>query len=230
MAHGTFCSYLRVSTAKQGASGLGIEAQRQAIADYLNGGRWSLIAEFVEIESGKRENRPQLHAALRHCKATGSTLVIARLDRLARNAHFLLGLQNAGVKFVAVDMPDANEMTVGIMAVIAQGEAKAISNRTKAALAAAKARGVLLGGCRYEGQGLSAEAAKVGRELGAAAKRAKAEQLAADLLPIIRNIQEGGTTSLHGIAAELNRRGILTARRQVGKWTAQGVKNLLARA
>ena len=148
MAEGNFISYLRVSTAKQGASGLGLEAQRKAVDDYLDGGRWKLRAEFVEIESGKRDDRPELANALKACRAYKATLVIAKLDRLSRDAHFLLGLQKAGVKFVAVDIPEANEMVVGIMAVVAQAERKMISDRTKAALAAAKARGKVLGGNR----------------------------------------------------------------------------------
>src|ERR671911_796243 len=142
MAQGKFVAYYRVSTERQGRSGLGLEAQRKAVEDYLNGGRWQLLAEFVEVESGKREDRPKLAEALALCRLHGATLVIAKLDRLSRDAHFLLGLQKAGVDFVAADMPDANKMTVGIMALVAQHEREMISERTKAALAAAKARGV----------------------------------------------------------------------------------------
>src|SRR3954471_22044869 len=137
MAQGKFISYLRVSTAKQGASGLGIDAQRKAVTDYLNGGRWSLITEVVEVESGKRSDRPKLAEALRLCRLHNATLVIAKLDRLSRDAAFLMKLQNEGVRFVAADMPEANEMVVGIMAVVAQAERKMISARTKAALQAA---------------------------------------------------------------------------------------------
>lgn len=224
MAQGKFVGYIRVSTARQGASGLGIEAQRQAITNYLNGGCWELLAEFVEVESGKRNDRPELQKALRHCKLTGSTLVIARLDRLARNAAFLLGLQNAGVKFVAVDMPDANEMTVGIMAVIAQGEAKAISNRTKAALEAAKARGTMLGNPKN----LNESAAAKGRVLGVRAKKEKADTFAAETVPTIKGYLEQGM-SLNQIARELNRGGILTARGKTGSWTPTAVRNVLVR-
>jgi DNA invertase Pin-like site-specific DNA recombinase len=141
--HGKFVSYLRVSTKRQGESGLGLEAQRKAVSDFLNGGNWQLVEELVEVESGKHDhNRPALHKALEACKVYGATLVIAKLDRLSRDAHFLLGLQKAGVKFVAADMPEANEMVVGIMALVAQAERRMISERTKAALQAAKARGV----------------------------------------------------------------------------------------
>src|SRR6478609_1044909 len=145
MAKGRYVSYLRVSTDRQGRSGLGLEAQRKAVEDFLNGGRWDLIAEFVEVESGKRDDRPKLAEALGLCRLHNATLVIAKLDRLSRDAAFLLGLQKAGVRFVAADMPEANELVVGIMAVVAQAERKMISTRTKAALAAAKARGARLG-------------------------------------------------------------------------------------
>src|SRR6516165_6354786 len=138
MAEGRFVAYYRVSTAKQGASGLGLEAQRAAVADYLNGGSWTLMTEHAEIESGKHSDRPALTKALQDCKLMGATLVIARLDRLSRDAHFLLGLEKAGVDFVAVDMPNANRLTVRLMAVIAQEEREMISARTKAALGAAK--------------------------------------------------------------------------------------------
>src|SRR5215204_3495258 len=149
MATGRYVSYLRVSTDRQGRSGLGLEAQRKAVEDFLNGGRWDLIAEFVEVESGKRDDRPKLAEALALCRLHKATLVIAKLDRLSRDAHFLLGLQKelqkSGLRFVAADLPEANELTVGIMAVVAQAERKMISQRTKAALGAAKARGKKLG-------------------------------------------------------------------------------------
>ena len=109
-------SYLRVSTQKQGRSGLGLEAQRRAVADFLGRGRGELVAEFVEVESGKRDDRPKLAEAMALCRLHNATLVIAKLDRLSRDAAFLLGLQKAGVRFMAVDMPEANELVVGIMA------------------------------------------------------------------------------------------------------------------
>jgi len=143
---GKWVSYLRVSTDKQGASGLGLEAQRKAVADYLNGGKWSLAQEFIEIESGKRSDRPQLAAALAACKKLKAKLVVAKLDRLARNVAFTAKLMESGVEFVAADMPFANKLTIHILAAVAEHEREAISDRTKAALAAAKARGVKLGG------------------------------------------------------------------------------------
>src|SRR3974377_86257 len=122
MSEGKFVSYLRVSTARQGRSGLGLEAQRKAVDDFLNGGDWRVIEEVVEVESGKRTDRPELMKAFQACRLFGAKLVIAKLDRLSRDAHFLLGLEKAGVDFVAVDMPNANRMTVGLMAVVAEEE------------------------------------------------------------------------------------------------------------
>lgn len=146
---GKFISYLRVSTKRQGVSGLaGLESQRHSVNEFLNGGEWNLVEEFVEVESGKRNDRPQLAKALSACRIHGAILVVAKIDRLARNAAFLLNLQAAGVEFVACDMPSANRLVVGILAMVAEEEARAISARTKAALAAAKRRGVKLGTAR----------------------------------------------------------------------------------
>ncbi|GBR09907.1 recombinase family protein [Acetobacter oeni] len=143
-----FVTYFRVSTARQGASGLGIEAQQAAVAAHVVQAGGRVLAEFTEIESGKNNDRPKLAEALERCRLTGAVLLIAKLDRLSRDAHFLLGLDKAGVEFIAADMPNANRLTVGIMALVAQQEREAISARTKAALAAAKARGTKLGGYR----------------------------------------------------------------------------------
>lgn len=144
-----FVSYCRVSTQKQGASGLGLEAQQETVKRFLNGGSWELIAEFVEVETGKGADalakRPKLKAALDACRKHGATLVIAKLDRLARNVYFVSGLMESKVRFVACDMPEANELTIHIMAAFAEHEAKRISQRTKDALAVVKSRGVLLG-------------------------------------------------------------------------------------
>src|SRR5436305_5419555 len=140
---GNFVSYYRVSTDRQGESGLGLDAQRNA--DYLNGGCWNLLAEFTEIESGKRADRPQLAAALGACKKQKARLVIAKLDRLSRNLAFIATLMDSGVEFVAVDNPHANKLTIHILAAVAQHERELISARTSAALKAAKARGKRLG-------------------------------------------------------------------------------------
>ncbi|MFA6241328.1 MAG: recombinase family protein [Candidatus Hydrogenedentales bacterium] len=222
MANGKFVAYYRVSTKAQGQSGLGLEAQKKAVQDYLNGGRWKLVAEFTEVESGKKDKRPQLHAALTSCRVYGARLVIAKLDRLSRDAHFLLGLEKAGVDFVAADMPDANKLTVGILALVAQQEREAISARTKAALAAAKARGKILGGHRPG----ALRRADVGRAESAKMRSDKARSRAADIMPIIEEIRTEGVTSANGIAKELNERCIPTARG--GMWQAVTVQRLLA--
>ena len=221
MGKGRYVSYLRVSTDRQGRSGLGLEAQRKAVEDFLNGGRWDLIAEFVEVESGKRDDRPKLAEALGLCRLHNATLVIAKLDRLSRDAAFLLGLQKAGVRFVAADMPEANELVVGIMAVVAQAERKMISARTKAALAAAKARGARLG----KPENLRNQDA--GRMQGRARRSAMAAERTADLRPIIMDVRASGASSLREIAAGLNQRGIPAARG--GPWSAVQVKRALER-
>lgn len=220
---GNFVAYYRVSTARQGTSGLGLEAQQEAVRTYLNGGDWRLVGEFTEVESGKKSDRPELERALAACAAYRAKLVIAKLDRLSRDAHFLLGLDKAGVDFVACDMPHANRLTVGIMALVAEEEGKAISARTKAALAAAKARGVRLGG--FRGVALS----DVGRAASAASRAAAAAARASDVLPIVEEVRSTGVTSLGSIAKALTDRGVPTARGG-GRWTAEQVRRLLARS
>lgn len=143
---GNFVAYFRVSTQQQGRSGLGLDAQRKAVGDYLNGGKWKLLAEFTEVESGKRSDRPQLAAALALCKKKKAKLVIAKLDRLSRNLHFITGLMESKIAFVACDLPVEDPFMVHIYASVAQQERRMISQRTKAALQAAKARGQKLGG------------------------------------------------------------------------------------
>src|SRR4051812_30772486 len=216
MARGHFVSYLRVSTDRQGRSGLGLEAQRKAVEDFLDGGQWELIAEFVEVESGKRDDRPKLAEAMALCRLHNATLVIAKLDRLSRDAHFLLGLQKAGVRFVAADMPEANEMVVGIMAVVAQAERKMISERTKAAMAAAKARGKRLGTLG------NLTNVDEGRANGRARCSQKARERAIDLRPIIADLRAEGAANLSQLAAGLNQRGIPTSRG--GTWSATQVR------
>jgi DNA invertase Pin-like site-specific DNA recombinase len=153
MNKGGFIAYYRVSTQRQGASGLGLDAQREAVARYVANGPGSLLAEFTEVESGGGANalakRPELRKALDECRKRAGVLIIAKLDRLARNVHFVSGLMESRVRFVACDMPEANELTIHIMAAFAEHEAKRISVRTKEALAAAKARGVKLGANGY---------------------------------------------------------------------------------
>jgi DNA invertase Pin-like site-specific DNA recombinase len=222
MAEGAFVAYCRVSTARQGKSGLGLEAQRDAVQSYLNGGQWSLVGEFTEVESGKKADRPELARALQACRVYGAKLVIAKLDRLSRDAHFLLGLEKAGVDFVAADMPHANRLTVGIMAMVADEERRMISHRTKVALAAAKKRGIKLGGNR--GAKLTATARKAGRDSQADDARSRA----ADLAPIIRELQQNGITSFNGIAKAFEERGIPTPRGG-SKWSATQIARIAER-
>lgn len=217
-------NYLRVSTAKQGRSGLGEAAQRAAIDAFCATRGCEPLGEYREIESGKRDDRPELARALHHAKMTGATLVIAKLDRLSRNLVFLATLQEAGTKFVAADMPEANELTIHIMAAMAQAERKAISKRTKEALAAAKARGTRLG----NPMGAKAFGPYRGNAAAVEAIKAKARTFAADVLPIIEAIRSEGHASLRAIAAELNVRGIMTARG--GKWGPQSVSDVISLA
>lgn len=217
-------AYYRVSTDKQGKSGLGMEAQRTAVESLCAARAWQLIAPpFEEVESGKRDDRPELLKAIERCRQTGATLVIAKLDRLSRNAAFLLTLRDSGVKFIAADMPDANELTVGIMALVAQQERETISQRTKDALAAAKARGTRLGNPR----GVESFKGRIGSGAGAAAIRRKADAHADMLRSAVERIRADGHTSLGAIARALNSGGELTPRG--GTWHASSVRNLLAR-
>jgi DNA invertase Pin-like site-specific DNA recombinase len=219
--HGKFVSYLRVSTKRQSESGLGLEAQRHAVETWLNGGSWQLVAEHVEVESGKRDdNRPALAKAIAACRAFNAKLVIAKLDRLSRDAHFLLGLEKAGVEFVAVDMPHANRLTVGIMALVAEQERVATSERTKAALAAAKARGVKLGNPK----GVVIKGADAGRAQGAESNAANAQVFAERLRDVLTELAD---LSANAAAQELDRRGYATARG--GKWSAVAVIRVRAR-
>jgi DNA invertase Pin-like site-specific DNA recombinase len=216
-----FVSYLRVSTARQGRSGLGLEAQREAVRQFVTSRSGKIIApEFVEVETGKRNDRPQLEKALKRCRVTGATLVIAKLDRLSRNAAFVMKLQEDRVRFVAADMPEANETTVGIMAVIAKGEAKAISERTKAALAAAKARGTVLGGKRKGAADISRYQAK-----GVQAAQDKARRGAEEFRDALEALV-GERLSLNGMAARLNEDEFKTSRGN--QWSAMTVKRTLA--
>jgi DNA invertase Pin-like site-specific DNA recombinase len=223
MVSGQFVSYLRVSTARQGASGLGLEAQRASVAAYLHGGDWNLVREVLEVESGKRNDRPALAEALRLCKRQKAILIIAKLDRLARNVAFIANLMESGVEFVAVDMPQANKFTVHIMAAVAEQEAEAISKRTKAALQAAKERGTKLGGRRVSAGRF--------REIQAQARQAHSAEAAkgvALVLPVIAGIQGQGFTTLRAIAAELNMKDVEAPRG--GEWSAVQVQRVLAKA
>lgn len=223
---GRFVAYYRVSTAQQGASGLGLEAQRQAVRTWLDGGKWQLLDEFTEVESGKVNARPELAKAINKCKVTGARLVIAKLDRLSRNAAFLLTLRDSGVRFIAADMPDATDTVVGIMAVIAQDERERISVRTKEALAAAKVRGTKLGnpnGARV----LLATLAIKGNTPAVAALQEQAKRFAEDLRPIFADLELKGVTSLATVARALDAQGVQT--RRGGKWTPTAVARVKSR-
>jgi DNA invertase Pin-like site-specific DNA recombinase len=215
---GRWVAYYRVSTVRQGDSGLGLDAQRKLVSDYLNGGNWVLSAEFTEVESGKRSDRPQLAAALAACKRLKAKLIVANLSRLSRNVSFISALMDSRVEFVAADMPHANKMALQVLAVFAEYERDQISERTRRALAQAKERGVQLGGPKR----LEASA------LGVAANKANADRFAANIIPIIREIQASGVTTLRGVARALNARGVQTARG--APWSAETVSDILKRA
>lgn len=227
MPNGCFVAYYRVSTAKQGRSGLGIEAQKSAVASYLNGGDWKLIGEYTEVESGKVNDRPELAAAMDACRLTGAVLVIAKLDRLSRDAHFLLGLEKAGLDFVATDMPNANRLTVRLMAVIAQEEREMIAARTKAALQAAKAGGKRLGGWRATRRDGSPRLPAGSPALASAAASRQADEFARRVGPIALAMRDEGK-SLAVIATAFRDRHIATSRG--GNWTPMAVRNLLNRS
>jgi DNA invertase Pin-like site-specific DNA recombinase len=213
-----FVTYYRVSTQKQGQSGLGLEAQKSAVKEYLNTHGGVALASFTEVESGKINTRPQLEAALLRCRQAHATLLVAKLDRLSRNAAFLFNLRDSGVKFQALDIPEANTLTLGVMAVLAQHEREIISARTRAALAARRARGLPLGTPRD----LSAYAARASA-LARAVNTEKARTRAALVAPAIKSARSAGCASLRQVAEHLDDLGITTPR---GKsWTATAVAN-----
>lgn len=203
-----FVSYIRVSTQKQGQSGLGLEAQQQAVADYLHTYGGELVEEYSEVESGSKDDRPELHKALRACRLKGATLLIAKLDRLSRNHRFLVELQHSSVNFICCDMPDANRLTIGLMANIADYERQLISERTRAAMKAAKARGVTLGNPRL------AECRNTDTSKATAARVSKSQAYKAEILEVITEIEaECGTTlTAKELAKRLNEAGYQTPR------------------
>lgn len=217
---GRFVAYYRVSTQKQGASGLGLEAQRAGVAGFLNGGYWKLLGEFTEVETGKGSNaldkRPQLREALALCKKRKATLVIAKLDRLARNVHFVSGLLETGVEFVAADMPQANKAMIQMHAVMSEWERDAISKRTKEALAAAKARGVKLGNPNGAANFASMNVTRSDA----------AEDHAKRVRKVIRGLQSQGMTQ-RAMVAELNALGVPTA--NGGEWHLPTLQRVLTR-
>jgi DNA invertase Pin-like site-specific DNA recombinase len=219
MANGKFIAYYRVSTAKQDQSGLGLEAQKSAVINYLNGGAWDLVSEFTEVETGKGadalEKRPQLKAAIDACKKHKATLIIAKLDRLARNVHFVSGLIETGVDFVCADMPQANKVMIQMYSVMAEWERDQISARTKAALQAAKARGVVLGKAGADNLKSNIEE-----------RRQSANDFAAKLNGTIDGMRARGL-SQRAMVSELNSLGVKTAKG--GEWSLTQVQRVLAR-
>jgi DNA invertase Pin-like site-specific DNA recombinase len=211
--NGRYVAYYRVSTDRQGASGLGLEAQQDAVRRHLNGGTWNLIGEFTEVESGRRGSRPRLDEALALAKKERATLVVAKLDRLYRNLHFISKLMHEGVDFVACDNPHATKLTIHILAAVAEHEAELISDRTKAALQAVRARGVKLGSPTPE----------IGAEAGGEAVAAEADRKALNIQPLIADLRRRGVDTYRQLADALNARGVPTARG--GAWFASTVRN-----
>ena len=209
---------------------MGLEAQRKSVSDYLNGGSWELVAEVLEVESGKNNKRPKLAEAINLCKAYNAKLVVAKMDRLARDAHFLLGLQKAGVEFVAADNPQANNLTVGILALVAEQEREAASKRTKDALAAAKARGQVLGAyakddkTKFIGRAGTAEDTAKARE----ARTQKATQKAENLKYVFDRMNPDGSISMTALAKKLNAEGIPTPSGK-GQWQTVTVSRVMKR-
>jgi DNA invertase Pin-like site-specific DNA recombinase len=214
-----YVAYYRVSTVKQGASGLGLQAQRDAV--FASTGKDEILEEFTEVESGRQNNRPQLEAALRHARLTNSTLVVAKLDRLSRNAAFLNQLFDADVPIRCADMPFADRFTVGILAQVAQWERERISERTKAALAVAKSRGRRLGGRRANQRSVTAD----GRKRAIMSRKRASVERQRDLAPYVEAARSAGHTSLRAIAAYMNARRLAAPRG--GEWQAAQVARLL---
>jgi len=222
---GKFVAYYRVSTKRQGASGLGLDAQRKVVEDFLNGGTWSLLGEFTEEESGKRtdRHRPQLRAALKMCEEEGATLVVAKLDRLTRNLPFLTRILESGQKFVACDIPDMGnpaqtKFMLQLMANVAEYEADLISQRTKDGLAAAKRRGTKLG----------TPSPKKGAKAGGEFVRQSADDLALEVGPILDELEKYGCVTLDQLAKGLAARGVKTARGKT-TWSLSAVRNIRRR-
>ena len=224
MANGKYVAYYRVSTQKQGLTGLGMDAQKTAVLNHLNGGKWDLISEFVEVESGKRSDRPELLKALAICRIHKAKLIIGKLDRLSRNVRFLANLMEAGVQFTACDMPEADITQLQLMMVFAEHETRVVSARTKAALAAAKANGMVLG---CQNARIASEASK-GAAASAKVRTAQAKRMADDLMTIIGSVKSQGAVSLRQIATELNRMNVKTS--QGKQWSATQVGRTMERA
>ncbi|KRR09983.1 hypothetical protein CQ12_06115 [Bradyrhizobium jicamae] len=230
-----FISYLRVSRESQGLHGLGIEAQRRAVRDYLSrvAATGALLAEYVEVESGKRDERPQLIKSIDHARNARATLVIAKLDRLSRDVHFLTGLERAGIEFIACDLPNANRLTITILAAVAEHEREMIAERTRAALAVAKERISKTGQLghpevkRLGNPNGAAHLKQYGNRAAVSALKSRADDTARRLSASLQAVMQAGPKSARSIAAALNDRGVLTPRGF--QWDAKAVINLQRR-
>lgn len=217
-----YVTYYRVSTKRQGESKLGLEAQEGAIKNYLSFNYGEVIGSFTEIESGKNDDRQELQKALKMCRQYNATLLIAKLDRLSRKVSFVSALMDSGAKFRAVDNPEANELTIHILASMAQHERQMISTRIKEALQKTKERGTKLGNPK------NLSNTSKGRQIGTKVSKQKADKYAIETYEIIEPLLSEGY-SYTKIALEFNKRGLLTARGLIGSWTARSIKNIIER-
>lgn len=220
-----YITYFRVSTQEQGKSGLGLAAQEKTVTDFINGNGSKIVGSYTEIESGGKSDRPELQKAIRDCRLKSARLIVAKLDRLSRDLHFITELQQSGVKFTIAEMPDATELTVHIYAAMAQHERKVISQRTKDALSRLKAKGVQLGNpCLQKGERIPGSGNTTNANT---ARISKADQFALDMAQVIKDEITPGQ-SLREIADDLNNFGYRTARGK--EWHATSVSRILNRA
>lgn len=217
-----YVAYYRVSTQKQEKSGLGLDAQKKMVNDFVIANGGEIVKEFTEVESGKRDDRPKLAEAMKHASLVGGRILVGKLDRLSRDLNFITNLQKNRVDFVVSDMPHCDSFTIHIYGALAQREREMISARTKAGLAAAKAKGKKLGT-----NNLNMDMVQEASAMGVQVRQQKADIFANKVKPVIEALVKDGL-SLRAVAAELDKLGIQTARG--GKWTATAVKNALGRA
>jgi DNA invertase Pin-like site-specific DNA recombinase len=216
-----YVAYFRVSTVKQGRSGLGMDAQRKMVSDFVAANGGEIVSEYAEIESGKNDNRPELMKAMKHASLVNARLLVGKLDRLSRDLNFITSLQKSNIEFQIADMPGCDSFTIHIFGAMAQKEREMISARTKAGLAAAKARGVKLGTNNLKPEMIHEASAK-----GVMIRRQNADTFAARVRPVIEAMLAQGR-SLRSVAGELDSLGVQTARG--GAWTATAVKNAIGR-
>jgi len=220
------CAYIRVSTQRQGASGLGLDAQIAAVEAFARQNGHTIVATMREIESGKRSDRPELARALAMCKLMSATLVVAKLDRLARDVAFLSSLMSNGTDFVCVDNPVATRLTIHILAAVAEDEARRISERTKAALAQARGRGTVLGGSRNHR--FSDLERRKGSAASCAIRREASRERALAIMPVVAELRAAGASTLQALADGLNARGLPTA--NGGAWMPMSISRVITAA